>query len=127
MSYNLKNTRNGKSILKIPKWPSLRSLAGVSILNCSQKTGACQAECNGQLLGYSSDNYLYKSLVNSCPAFFFFLEQPIDVFLLLFAVPSCISVPLYHDISLKKVHLKFCLLTCNVAEVLFTQLQVGKD
>ena len=74
MSYNLKNTRNGKSILKIPKWPSLRSLAGVSILNCSQKTGACQAECNGQLLGYS-DNYLYKSLINSCPAFLFFYSS----------------------------------------------------
>jgi len=24
MGYNLKNARNGKSILKIPKWPSLR-------------------------------------------------------------------------------------------------------
>ena len=27
MGYNLKNARNGKSILKIPKWQSLRSLA----------------------------------------------------------------------------------------------------
>ena len=24
MGYNLKNARNGKTILKIPKWPSLR-------------------------------------------------------------------------------------------------------
>ena len=24
MGYNLKNARNGKSMLKIPKWPSLR-------------------------------------------------------------------------------------------------------
>ena len=27
MGYNLKNARNGKSILKIPKWPSLKPLA----------------------------------------------------------------------------------------------------
>ena len=27
MGYNLKNARNGKSISKIPKWQSLRSLA----------------------------------------------------------------------------------------------------
>ena len=27
MGYNLKNTRNGKSVAKIQKWPSLRSLA----------------------------------------------------------------------------------------------------
>ena len=27
MSYNLKNARNGKSISKMPKWPSLRALA----------------------------------------------------------------------------------------------------
>ena len=27
MGYNLKNTRNEKSISKIPKWPSLSSLA----------------------------------------------------------------------------------------------------
>jgi len=27
MGYNLKNARNGKSASKIPKWPSLRSLA----------------------------------------------------------------------------------------------------
>jgi len=27
MGYNLKNARNGKSISKIAKWPSLRSLA----------------------------------------------------------------------------------------------------
>ena len=27
MGYNLKNTRNGKSASKIPKWPSLRPLA----------------------------------------------------------------------------------------------------
>ena len=27
MGYNLKNARNGKSISKIPNWPSLRPLA----------------------------------------------------------------------------------------------------
>ena len=27
MGYNLENARNGKSISKLPKWPSLRSLA----------------------------------------------------------------------------------------------------
>ena len=27
MGYNLKNARNGKSLLKTPKWPCLRSLA----------------------------------------------------------------------------------------------------
>ena len=27
MGYNLKNARNGKSISKIPKWPSLKPLA----------------------------------------------------------------------------------------------------
>ena len=27
MGYNLKNARNGKSVSKIPKWQSLRSLA----------------------------------------------------------------------------------------------------
>ena len=34
MGYNLKNARNGKSISKIPKWQSLRSLALKSKFVC---------------------------------------------------------------------------------------------
>jgi len=34
MGYNLKNARNGKSILKIPIWPSLRPLALKSKFIC---------------------------------------------------------------------------------------------
>ena len=48
MGYNLKNTRNGKSISKITKWPSLRSLVLKTKLIANAQKNRVKCKNRGQ-------------------------------------------------------------------------------